>query len=383
MQRILSTPRPQWRQKVEQQAGLFWHSAKGDYWNESAYYEFTMAEVLKIESVTNELHQRVLDGVAHVLTEPNTYLPKLHIPKAMWPVIAASWEEDVPSLYGRFDLAYDGLSEPRMLEYNADTPTSLVEAALAQWFWLQDVAKDCDQFNSLHERLIAQWKELAPYLQGETVHFVHIDDVEDGMTVTYLRDTANQAGLTTKQLLINDIGRTTDGFFTDLEDQVIECCFKLYPWEWLAHEEYGATLAALGTSMQWIEPAWKQIPSNKAFLPILSELFPDHPNILKASFDAVDTVMMEAFVKKPMLSREGAGVTVTMFDQTLAATPDQGYGEEGYIYQELATVPTFGGKRPIIGSWIIGQEAGGMGIRESNSLVTDNLSQFVPHLIRG
>ncbi|RYG28768.1 hypothetical protein EON81_27950, partial [bacterium] len=34
----------------------------------------------------------------------------------------------------------------------------------------------------------------------------------------------------------------------------------------------------------------------------------------------------------------------------------------------------------VIGSWVVGGEARGIGIRESKSLITDNTSQFVPHL---
>jgi glutathionylspermidine synthase len=380
MKRIVAVPRPDWKAKVES-VGLAWHSSKGDYWNEAAYYSFTMDEVLKIEAATAELHRRCLDAVQHVID--NDLFAKLHIPASAIPLIKASWDAEPPSLYGRFDLAYDGLREPRMLEYNADTPTSLVESALAQWFWLQEVHPNNDQFNSLHERLIAAWNSFEPYLQGKTIHFACQDDIEDEMTTNYIRDTAQQAGLKTKFLHISDIGLTEDGYFTDLEDEVIETCFKLYPWEWLVHEGYAETLAEIGTHMQWIEPSWKQVLSNKGILPILSDLFPDHPNILKASFEQIDTVLWEAYVKKPILSREGAGVSVVLLEKELAHTSEQGYGEEGFIYQELALTPDFDGNRPVLGSWIIGQEPGGMGIRETKTLVTDNLSKFVPHLIEG
>jgi glutathionylspermidine synthase len=59
------------------------------------------------------------------------------------------------------------------------------------------------------------------------------------------------------------------------------------------------------------------------------------------------------------------------------------YGKEGYIFQELFELPNFNGNYPVIGSWAIGQEPAGMGIREAQSLITDNLSRFVPHLISG
>ncbi len=95
-----------------------------------------------------------------------------------------------------FDFAYHGVHPPKLLEYNADTPTSLLEAAVVQWYWLEDTFPRCNQFNSIHERLIARWAELTPYLPERRIDFCSMDDVEDGMTVTYLMDTAQQAGLT-------------------------------------------------------------------------------------------------------------------------------------------------------------------------------------------
>lgn len=90
----------------------------------------------------------------------------------------------------RFDLAYDGLQPTKLLEYNADTPTSLVEAAVAQWYWLEETHPDRDQFNSIHQRLIALWRELPPEFPKRHIDFCSADDLEDWMTITYLLDTA-------------------------------------------------------------------------------------------------------------------------------------------------------------------------------------------------
>ena len=381
MKRIVNPVRDDWQRKVES-IGLAWHSAKGAYWNEAAYYSFTMDEILKLEDATNKLHAMCLEAAQHIVDR--NLFDKLHIPARVVPLIKAAWAQEPPSLYGRFDFAYDGMGPPKMLEYNADTPTSLVEASLAQWFWLQDVFPNKDQFNSLHERLIEQWKALKPYLQGDTLHFAGMDDIEDGMTLAYLRDTAEQAGLVCDTLTMPQIGISSDGFFTDLNDRVIESVFKLYPWEWIVHEDERFVQGVLsrGTDMQWIEPVWKMLLSNKGLLAILWDLFPESPYLLPASFDVADTLTWDAYVTKPLLSREGANVTVTMFDQTLLASQGD-YGEEGFVYQSLATIPNMDGHYPVVGSWIIGQEAGGMGIRESKRIITDNLSQFVPHVIEG
>ncbi len=67
-------------------------------------------------------------------------------------------------------------------------------------------------------------------------------------------------------------------------------------------------------------------------------------------------------------------------DQVLAREEGT-YGAEGFVRQAIAPIPCFDGQYPVIGSWIIGDEACGIGIREDTSLITRNSSRFVPHAI--
>jgi glutathionylspermidine synthase len=308
---------------------------------------------------------------------------ELAIPPAAVPLVERSWRAREPTLYGRFDLAYDARTPPRLLEYNADTPTALVEAAVAQWYWLQDTEPEGDQFNSLHERLVAAWTAMTPRLRDPAapnappfVHFASAADAEDEATVTYLRDTAEQAGLATRQLLVDQIGWDAGARrFVDLDDRPITAAFKLYPWEWLAREAFAEHLAA--APVRWVEPAWKMVLSNKGILAVLWELFPDHPNLLPAYFDEW---RLEAYARKPLLSREGANVRLVMFGEEVAASGGD-YGEEGFVYQALAPLPRFDGRVPVLGSWVVAGEPAGMGVREADGLITTNASRFVPHRI--
>jgi glutathionylspermidine synthase len=371
VERITSTPRPDWQSAVEAR-GLKWHTGQTPYWSEDAYYRFTTDQIETIERATNELHERCLEAVQHVIDEKR--YAELKIPEHVIPLITKSWEEEPPSVYGRFDLAYDGKSPPKMLEYNADTPTSLLEVSVIQWDWLQALHPGADQFNSIHEKLVAYWQGVQDDLVssgplGPVVHFASIDDLEDGMTAAYLAETAAQAGLQVKLLAMSDIGwdpRARE--FCDREDVRLDTLFKLYPWEWGVGEAK--------TTM--IEPAWKMVLSNKGILPILWEMFPGHGNLLPSYFDEPNG--MFEYVKKPLLSREGANVTVHTMKEHVESTGE--YGAEGFVFQELAPIPEFDGKRPVIGSWIIGQEAGGMGVRESDGWVTGNTSRFAPHLFK-
>jgi len=374
MRRINCTPRPDWQEKVEG-AGLTWHSLDQPYWNESAYYEFSSDEVDTLEAATNELEKMTLAAAQHVID--NRLYSRMGVPDQAIPLIESSWEAEPPSLYGRFDLSYDGKHPPKLLEYNADTPTSLLEAAVIQWYWLQDVFPKRDQFNSIHERLVALWKELTPYLPGGRVDFCSLDDAEDGMTVTYLQDTAQQAGLAASIFPIQEIGWNGDAFVGP-DDQVLSAVFKLYPWEWMVREEFGQHVAKASTI--WIEPAWKMLLSNKGILPVLWELYPRHPYLLEAHFESPGLMM--SWVKKPLLGREGANITLHQPGNEIHT--DGEYGEEGFIYQELAPQAVFDGMHAVLGSWVIGHEEGnaaaGMGIRESDAPIISNTSRFVPHL---
>jgi glutathionylspermidine synthase len=84
-------------------------------------------------------------------------------------------------------------------------------------------------------------------------------------------------------------------------------------------------------------------------------------------------------VKKPKMAREGANITY-VGDSRIETGGD--YGEEGFVYQALAPVPVFDGAHAVIGSWVVDGVSSGIGIRESDSPITDNLSRFVPHLFR-
>jgi glutathionylspermidine synthase len=371
MKRERVTPRPDWQRKVEE-LGFHYHSMDGVYWDESACYRLTADEVDTLEAATAELHRRCLEAVERIVAKGD--FERFRIPPAFHKLVVDSWRDQQPSLYGRFDLSWDGTREPKMLEYNADTPTALLEASVVQWYWLQDVFASEDQFNSIHEKLIERWKAMRPKLSADgVVHFTcAAESMEDQGNLDYLRDTATQAGLQAAPIDIGDIGWDGTGF-VDLDERRINTLFKLYPWEWMAREEFGAHLAR--GALRVIEPPWKMLLSSKAILPVLWEMFPEHPNLLAASFEpgrfATD------YVKKPIYSREGANVAITTAGGTVEAPGE--YGEEGFIWQAYHALPNFDGNYTVIGSWVVGDEPAGIGIREDATPITRNSSRFVPH----
>lgn len=368
VERLRIQRRADWQAKVEA-LGLSYHTLPGEpYWDESACYHFTAAEIDRLEAATNELHRICIEAAGHLI-ERRLFEP-FGIAEQFIPLIVNSWEREDLSLHGRFDLRYDGSGDPKMYEYNADTPTSLLEASVAQWYWLEEVCPKADQFNSIHEKLIERWKEGG--VKG-TVHFAcAADHAEDAANTRYMRDVATQAGLETKCLTMSQIGWNGRAF-VGLEMERITTLFKLYPWEWMMEEEFGRHLP--GEPWRVIEPAWKMILSSKAILPVLWKLFPEHPNLLPAYFSPEK--LGEDYVRKPIRGREGANVLLRMEGQEIETAGE--YGQGGYVYQQVCLPPNMGGHYPVIGSWIARDEAAGIGIRESDGPITDNRSRFIPH----
>ncbi|CDG19093.1 glutathionylspermidine synthase family protein [Xenorhabdus doucetiae] len=384
MKRISITERPDWREKATEFGFNFHTMYDQPYWSEEAYYQFTLNQIEEIEEATAELHQMCLQVVEKVV-DSEALLTQFQIPKHCWEFIRSSWVTSQPSLYSRLDLAYDGKNPPKLLENNADTPTSLYESAFFQWIWLEDqinagnLPAHADQFNSLQEKLIERFAQLRESHGFGLLHMACCQDSEeDRGTIQYLQDCAAEAGIPTEFLFIEDIGLGEKGQFTDVQDQVISNLFKLYPWEFMLREMFSTKLADAG--VRWLEPAWKSIISNKALLPMLWKMFPHHPNLLPAYFADERPSDMNSYVLKPLFSREGANIRIIENGREVASA-DGPYGEEGMIVQQFHALPKFENNYALIGSWLVDDQAAGICIREDRELITQDLSRFYPHII--
>ena len=381
MRRLTVRPRPDWR-RIAEEHGFTWHTMYDrPYWDETGCFVFSLEEIEReIEAPTAELHAMCLDFVDFAVRREDV-LRLLRIPEPFWSYVAESWRRRDPTLYGRFDLAYTGQGPAKLLEYNADTPTSIYESAYFQWLWLEAardggiVGRSADQFNMLQESLIAVFGALP---KQSLLHLTCAGESdEDVGTITYLADCAVQAGHRVKLLPIERLGVDLTGRFTDLQDRTIDLCFKLYPWEWLFAETFGVHLARCGAV--FLEPPWKAVLSTKALLPLLWQRHAGHPNLLPAYFADDDQPHPRDFVRKPILSREGSNVTLVQAGRIAAAGGP--YGEEGFVIQEAAPLYRSRHGHAVLGSWIVGDTAAGLGIREDSSPITRNLSRFLPHVI--
>jgi glutathionylspermidine synthase len=385
MQRIEIAERPDWRASATA-LGFVFHTIDGAvYWDERAYYAFTLAQIERdIEAPTGELHEMAMDLVAQCVRD-EALLERLAIPRAYWDWIAASWRAAAPHVCGRMDLAYAGKGPAKLYELNYDTPTSLYEAAFFQWHWLEEqkqrgaLPAQADQYNLIQENLIEAYAAIAKKLPRPFYFAAVRDSAEDQATITYLRDCAEQAGVATKAIAVEDIGLSEDGRFTDTDDFVIGTLCKLYPLEFMFAEEFGKALPT--SQIHLIEPPWKAILSNKGILPLLWERHRDHPNLLPAFFeDDARATLPAGWARKPLFSREGANIELHFADGSSTASAGP-YADAPTIRQAVHPLPHFAGGYPLIGSWVIGDRPSGIGIREDATLITRDTARFVPHLI--
>lgn len=385
MKRIPVEPRPDWQATAEHY-GFRFHSIHGEpYWDESAYYAFTLEQIERdIEAPTAELHQLAMSLVGDIVASEGL-LATLAIPETYWDWIADSWRRRHPHLYGRMDLVYDGHGPAKLYELNYDTPTSIYEAAFFQWIWLEQqqqrgvLATHADQYNQLQELLVLAFATFGKSLRRPFYFAAARNSLEDQGTIEYLRDCAVQAGVHADIMAIEDIGLSRKGTFTDLHNKVIGSLFKLYPLEYLFADRYGPYLPRAG--MQLIEPPWKAVLSNKGILPLLWERHPHHPHLLPAFFDDDRTrPLPPAWVRKPLFSREGANVEIALPEGGRISSPGR-YAQGPAIRQAFHPLPRFAGGYPLIGSWVVGDTPAGMGIREDATLITRDTSRFVPHVI--
>src|SRR5579864_6944284 len=141
MQRVSVAERSDWRTQAEQ-VGFHFHTLQGvPYWDESAYYRFSLNAIENdLERVTEEVHELCMDLVSRAVRD-EVYLRRLAIPNQYWDFIRQSYRSGEPHIYGRMDLAYDGNGPAKLYELNYDTPTSIYEAGVFQWLWLKQCSE--------------------------------------------------------------------------------------------------------------------------------------------------------------------------------------------------------------------------------------------------
>jgi glutathionylspermidine synthase len=352
--------------------GFAYHSFDGAYWMDQLGIELTQAEWSGFEKACLEVHAMGIEIVSEACRKGDFSAWKIGL--LACDMISRSWERKDPSVYGRFDLTIDEHGAPKIYEYNADTPTSIMEASRAQTDWA--TARGLRSACLLAELMPAAFSRIAE-LGGSSLAIAGIStSVEDTANLFPMVDWARQAGLDASWRPIDemqyDFGTKLHGF----GGENFEWIFKLFPWEHFALESLPGSQYLRETRTRFVEPAWKLLLSSKAFLAEAWRLYPGHPNLLPCYFEGQEGPGLErGFAKKPLYSREGANVVLTGADGKLIQLETGPYGREGFIRQAYCAMPEpEPGKRFTLGGWIAGDSYAGSCARFTDDHIVTNVS---------
>ncbi len=379
--------------EVLEDIGLTWHTdPDGSSYISDALVEVSEAEAEAYYEAANALYDMFVEAGQQVI-DRQLYL-ELGIPSNLVGLIEDSWERDDVHLYGRFDLAggLDGLPI-KLIEFNADTPTSLFETSIVQWALLKANGMDeTRQFNNLHEMLMENFRrlitadrpleEFAERYAEQKLLFSSVDRLpEDEHTVRYLQKVAHEAGFFTDFCYMHEAGFSSDEGVFNKDGQLADFWFKLFPWEDIAADELELTRMLGKMSRDGrtriMNPAYTLLFQSKGIMKVLYDMFPDSPYLLRTDFDPIPGVEQ---VSKKLFGREGANMALLGVDGATLASTDGPYAHHKSVFQERAQFALDAEGRTYQAGVFYVWEACGLGFRRGGDIL-DDMSKFVGHLV--
>lgn len=373
--------------------GFGWHTdLDGSRYIADELVTITQEQAEAYYEATNELYDMYVAAAEYVIN--NDLFHELGIPFNLVDTIKASWENDVHwHLYGRFDLAGGVDGKPiKLIEFNADTPTSLFETAIIQWAMLKfNNLDEAAQFNDVYEALVENFKRLVTlqedtsafdeYYEGWKILFSSIaGSVEDENTTRLLESAARDAGFECDFAFVDEVSFDDEnGIFWN--EQNWEYWFKLIPWEMIAIDESDLALIIKNIIKNQkaiiLNPAYTLLFQSKGIMKILWDLYPNHPLLLESSFEPLKGKKQ---VKKPFLAREGANISIIESDGTISAQNDGEYANGKFLYQEFADFAKDESGNSYQAGMFFAFEGCALGFRKGKDII-DNYSKFVGHII--
>lgn len=373
--------------------GFGWHTdLDGSRYISNELVSITQDEAEAFYEATNELYDMYVAAAEYVIN--NDLFHELGIPFNLVDIIKASWENDVHwHLYGRFDLSGGVDGKPiKLIEFNADTPTSLFETAIIQWAMLKfNNLDEAAQFNDVYEALVENFKRLVTleedtsafdeYYEGWKILFSSIaGSVEDENTTRLLEAAARDAGFECDFAFVDEVSFDDEnGIFWN--GQNWEYWFKLIPWEMIAIDESDLALIIKNIIKNQkaiiLNPAYTLLFQSKGIMKILWDLYPNHPLLLESSFEPLNGKKQ---VKKPFLAREGANVSIINSDGSIEIQNDGEYANGKFLYQEFADFAKDENGNSYQAGMFFAFEGCALGFRKGKDII-DNYSKFVGHII--
>ncbi|HSG89258.1 MAG TPA: bifunctional glutathionylspermidine amidase/synthase [Pseudomonadales bacterium] len=329
------------------------------------YLVMSESAVEKLEYASNELHAMFMHATDYVLQD-DALLAKFNLPPAIWPRIHQSWDNRRNEMItGRFDFSMSARGL-KVYEYNCDSASCHMETGRVQGRWAEHM--DCDDGEdagaTLFDDLVAAWKERP--IDG-IVHVMLDEELEENYHALYMTGAMQRAGLRCKVLRgVEGLAWTMDGEIVDPDGDRIRWVWKTWAWETaldqireeceddaerLATYDAGAPRTdaprlvdvLLRPGVMVFEPLWTLIPSNKAILPILWQLFPNHPFLLESAFEITDALRERGYVSKPIAGRCGHNITMTGRNDERVAETGGRFERQDMVHQELFPLPVIDG----------------------------------------
>ncbi|ABC24517.1 bifunctional glutathionylspermidine amidase/synthase [Rhodospirillum rubrum] len=349
------------------------------------YFRISQTAERELKRATNELHAMFLYATDHVL-QNDALLAQFMLPQALWPRIRQSWANRRGRMItGRFDFSMSerGL---KVYEYNADSASCHMECGKVQQAWAAYYG--CQEGRcsgeDVHGALVAAWRESGV---DSVLHIMLDHDQEELYHALYMKTAIEEAGIACKIITgVDGLLWDDEGFVTDADGVRITWVWKTWAWE-TAIDELRAQCAAddeeirlhrpvdhsrhpprlidvlLRKEVMVFEPLWTLIPSNKAILPVLWMMFPNHPYLLDSQFSVTNALRESGYVAKPIVGRCGSNISI--FDKTsdlIGETAGQ-FGNRTMIYQELCPLPRIGGDNVQIGTFSVRGRYAGSSVR--------------------
>lgn len=378
-------------------AATYGHVLVSDPGNRDRYFCLSETAYAELKRATNELHHLFMRATEYVLQD-NQLLSRFNIPSALLPKIRASWNNRRNSMItGRFDfsISENGL---KVYEYNADSASCYFEAARLQSEWAAHYGCTIGRSpgEDLFKRLVNAWK--ARDITG-VLHIMQDSDDEETYHSLFMKSAMEAAGLTVNILQGVSGLKWNKGNIVDAEETAIKRVWKTWAWETAIdqvrqeikehHREYipidpsdSPRLAdlLLRPDVMVHEPIWTLIPSNKAILPVMWMLFPDHPYLLDSQFELTDVLQKSGYVEKPIVGRSGENIAI--FDTGDRITPKTEtagrFRNRPRIYQRLFGLPRAGRMSIQVCTFSVAGSFAGACVRVDPSLVIKGGSDVMP-----
>ncbi len=341
------------------------HKLASDAIDPHFYVRMSETAAAELKRATDELHALFMHATDYVLQD-DARLARFNIPRVLWPKIHQSWDNRRNQLItGRFDftLSERGL---KVYEYNCDSASCHMECGKVQGLWADHYGCDegRDPGDRLYRMLVQSWQDSD--VDG-LLHILVDPNPEETYHALFMREALERAGIRTRIIERFDRLRWDMlGEIVDDEGNPVRWVWKTWAWETALDQiraecegdamrldsyRLGERRAEtprlvdvlLRPEVMVYEPLWTLIPSNKAILPVLAELFPDHPYLLSTHYALNDELRHNGYVEKPIVGRCGSNIRMVGADADVIESSSGQFTDRDSIYQELFSLPVVGG----------------------------------------